>query len=60
MLTYLNDGPDMLEKLVKEANYPIPFQFKPVSKKSESVGEPLGNNLLFTLILSFYSLELYF
>jgi hypothetical protein len=52
MLTYLNDGPDLLEKAVKEANYPIPFQFRPVSKGLEPVGEQQGKNAFF-LFLSF-------
>jgi hypothetical protein len=31
MLTYLNDGPDLLEMAVKEASYPIPFAFRLVN-----------------------------
>lgn len=30
-MAYLNDGVDLLEIAVKEANYPLCFNFKPLS-----------------------------
>jgi hypothetical protein len=43
MLTYLNDGVDLLELTVKQANYPLNFEYRPVSKGLESVKECQGN-----------------
>ena len=33
LLAYLNDGPYLLESAVREANYPLVFNFKPLSKE---------------------------
>jgi hypothetical protein len=43
LLTYLNDGPDLLELAVKEASYPIPFNFRPVSSGMNPIVEQMGN-----------------
>lgn len=51
LLTYLNDGVDLLEMSVKEANYPIPFSYRPLTKKMESVGEQQGIYFYFNFVI---------
>lgn len=47
MLTYLNDGIDLLEIAVKEARFPLPFQFTPIGKGAGIVGETQGKPYLY-------------
>ncbi len=55
MLTYLNDGPDLLEFTVKESSYVVPFSYRPVSLELETINctqgkFPINNKLILSFL----------